>query len=236
MPLDALVPAVIAALFVLILLSRLRPRKVFLVRHGQTLLNAQHIRQGPEGGLSESGKAQAEIVGKYLRRFHIKCILSSPYERTRQTSEIIDKQLHVPIFYSPLFAERRNPTEVVGKHRDDPAVVKIIDQIDLAYHADDYRYSDEENFTDLKLRARKSLSLLARQGERNTAVVTHHVFLKVFLAYLLYRERLHASDFAKLAFFNFLDNATVTIVEYRPWLFLSKTRGWRVVSFNEQPT
>jgi broad specificity phosphatase PhoE len=62
--------------------------------------------------------------------------------------------------------------------------------MDLAYHEDDYRVLDEENFSDLKERARKCLSLFARQGARETVVVTHHVFLKMLVAYMLYRNKL----------------------------------------------
>ncbi len=222
-------------LLVVLTLYLMRPRRFYIVRHGETLLNAQHVRQGEEGGLSPEGREQADALGRALTRYHIKCILSSTYERTRETSTIINKHLNVPIIYSDLFVERRNPKEIIGKHRDDPAVKKIIDQMDLAYHDDDYRFSDEENFTDLKERARKCLALLARQSERNTVIVTHHVFLKVLLAYMLYRERLNAADFAKLAFFNFSDNATVTICEFHPWKIWNDTRGWAVISFNEKP-
>ncbi|MBU6388401.1 phosphoglycerate mutase family protein [Patescibacteria group bacterium] len=212
-----------------------RPRRFHLVRHGETVLNAQHIRQGEDGGLSEKGRAQAKAVGEYLKRFPIKHIISSTYPRAKETAAIINERLKVSITYSPLFVERRNPSEVVGKDRDDPGVVRIIDQIDLAYHEDDYRFSDEENFVDLKRRARKCLNLLARQGALETVVVTHHVFLKMLIAYLLYRERLHAADFVKLSFFNYSDNAGITVCEFHPWKFWNATMGWEVVSYNEQP-
>ncbi|MDO8593533.1 MAG: histidine phosphatase family protein, partial [bacterium] len=95
--------------------------------------------------------------------------------------------------------------------------------------------SDEENFIDLKKRARKCLNLLARQGARETVVVTHHVFLKMLVAYLLYRENLHAADFTKLSFFNVSDNAGITVCEFHPWKLFSPTRGWSVITYNEQP-
>lgn len=219
----------------LFLLYVMRPRRFYIVRHGETLLNAQHVRQGEEGALSEKGRAQADTLGQALTHYPIKCIISSTYERTRETTEILNTHLHVPVIYSGLFVERRNPTEIIGRHRDEPEVVRIVDQVDNAYHDDTYRYSDEENFVELKNRARKCLALLARQGERDTVIVTHHVFLKMLLAYLLYRENLHAADFAKLAFFNFSENATVTICAFHPWKIWNKTRGWEVISFNEQP-
>ncbi|MCX6786322.1 MAG: histidine phosphatase family protein [Candidatus Kaiserbacteria bacterium] len=211
----------------------MRPRRFYIVRHGETLLNASHIKQGAEGRLSELGKQQAGKVGTRLALLHIQEIIASPYERTRETTAIINKHLRVPISYSPLLVERRNPSEIIGKNRDDHTVVRIVDQMDLAYHEDEYRFSDEENFIDLRDRARKCLNLLARQGAHTTCVITHHVFLKMLLACMLYRERLHASDYAKLSFFNMVDNAGISICEYHPWLRFSRTCGWKVVSFNE---
>lgn len=230
-----LVPPFLTLVVVILVSFLMRTRRFYLVRHGETLLNALHIRQGEEGELSEKGREQAEKVGQYLHYFPIKRILSSTYPRAKETAKIIYAYLNVPILYSPIFAERRNPSEIVGKDTHDPEVIRIVDAIDLAYHEDDYRFSDEENFVDEKKRARKCLSLLARQGARETVVVTHHHFLKMLIAYLLYRERLHAADYVKLAFFNVSDNAGITVIEYHPWKMLSSNRGWKVVSFNEQP-
>lgn len=224
----------ITALVVIFIVFRMRPRRFYIVRHGETLMNAQHIKQGADGALSERGRRQAEKVGVYLKRFPIQRILSSPYPRAQETTGIIHAHLKVPIMYSPLLVERRNPSEIIGKDRDDPEVKKIVDHMDLAYHNDEYRFSDEENFMDLKKRARKCLNLLARQGAREMCVVTHHVFLKALIAYLLYRERLNAGDFIKLSFFNISDNAGITICEFHPWKMFSATRGWEVISYNEQ--
>ena len=217
------------------LIVLMRTRRFYIIRHGETVLNAEHIRQGEAGGLSENGRHQAEQVGRYLEHFPITRIISSTYPRARETAKIIRKHLKAPTIYSALLTERRNPSEIIGKHREDPEVVRIVDQMDLAYHDDTYRFSDEENFTDLKERARKCLTLLERQGARDTVVITHHVFLKMLIAYLLYREQLHATDFTKLAFFNVSDNVGITIIEFHPWKLLSPTRGWEVVSYNEQP-
>ncbi|MDP1707378.1 MAG: histidine phosphatase family protein [bacterium] len=212
-----------------------RPRRFYFVRHGETVLNERHIRQGEDGGLSGNGKYQAEIVGEYLKRFSIDRIISSTYPRAKETSEIVNKHLGVQIIYSALLAERRNPKEIIGKSTRDADVIKVVAQMDLSYHDDDYRFSDEENFTDLKKRARKCLSILALQGTNDTVVITHHVFLKMLVAYMLYRENLHAADFTKLTFFNASDNAGITVCEFHPLRFLSPTMGWEVVSYNEQP-
>lgn len=227
--------SLLVLLFVMLVLMNMRMRRFYFVRHGETLLNAQHVRQGEEGALSERGREQARRVAERLKNFSIERIISSSYPRAQETAQIIASELHIPITVSKLFAERRNPKEIIGKATSDPDVISIVDRIDLAYHADDYRYSDEENYTDLKKRARKCLALLSRQGAGETAIVTHHGFLKMCIAYMLYRENLHAGDFIKLSFFNVSDNAGITICEYNPWQMFSPTRGWRVVSYNEQP-
>ena len=225
----------LAALAVIGIVFLMRTRRFYFVRHGETILNEQHIRQGEEGGLSENGKRQAEAVGAYLKRFPIERIIASHYPRAKETAEIINKQLKVQITNSSLLAERRNPKEIIGRSTRDPDVIRIVDQMDNAYHEDEYRFSDEENFIDLKKRARKCLNLLARQGAQETVVITHHVFLKMLVAYMLHRERLHAADFTKLSFFNVSDNAGVTICEFNPLNIFSPTHGWRVVSYNDQP-
>lgn len=216
------------------ILLLMRPRRYYLVRHGETVLNQMHIKQDEDGSLSDSGKRQAEDVGIYLKRFNIKRIISSTYPRARETAEIINRHLKVSIVYSRLFVERRSPSEVVGKSVRDPKVTEIIDRTELSYHEDDYRYSDEENFIDLKTRARKALNLLARQGATETCIVTHRAFIKILIAYALYRERLHASDFVKLSFFNYNDNAGITICEFNPWKIFFARRGWKVISYNEK--
>jgi broad specificity phosphatase PhoE len=221
--------------FCVLVALRMRPRRFYFIRHGETILNAQHIRQGEEGELSETGREQARKVAQYFKKRRIKLIISSTYERAKETAEIIKTELQVPILYSKILVERRNPSEIIGKNRDLPEVAHIIDQMDLAYHPDEYRYSDEEIFIELKRRAQKCVDLLARQGLNGTVVITHHVFLKIFLAYLLYREDIHAKDFVKLSFFNISDNAAITICTFNPWKSFTKTRGWSIVSYNEQP-
>jgi broad specificity phosphatase PhoE len=225
----------VAVLLVALALLGVKRRRFYFLRHGETLLNAEHIRQGRDGALSPKGRAQAEQAGAYLSRFPITSIIASTYPRALETAEIIAKHVNVSVTPSELFIERRNPSEIIGKPTQDPDVVRIVDRIDLSFHEDDFRYSDEENFSDLKARARKCLALLSHQGSGDVAIVTHHAFLKMCLAYLLYRDDLHAADFVKLAFFNDSDNGCISICEYNPWKVFSKTRGWSIIAYNEEP-
>lgn len=223
----------VAALVAIALMIRsLRPKYYFFIRHGQTILNATRVRQSSEGGLTESGKGQAERMGQFLVPFRIRRLYVSPYERTRETAAIVNKYLRCPITYSQLLVERRNPKEIIGKSMDDPDVHRISDLVDMTYHDDDYRYSDEENFIDLRRRAAKALRYLRRRHGHRVGVVTHGNFLKMLLAYMLYRKDLHAPDWVKLSFFSPADNGGLTLCIYRPWRRFGRTRGWEILSYN----
>lgn len=210
-------------------------KKIYFIRHGETEFNAANVRQGPEGHLSERGKAQADTVGRRFIPFPIRVILSSPYERAKETTEIINRHLQKHVEYTELLMERKNPSEVVGRRGDDPEVMRIIDRIDNSFHEDNLRFSDEENFADLKARADKLLRFLARRPERNILCVTHKIFLTMVVARLLYRDELTAEVFAKSSYYNTMNNAGVTLCVYNPWRRWGKTRGWTLVSWNDEP-
>lgn len=208
-------------------------KTIYFVRHGETVLNAEHIRQGPEGPLSERGKQQAAETGKRLVGFPIDVMIASPFERTRQTAEIINSYLHKPLDYSELLRERKNPTEIIGKWYDDQEVRKIIDMIDKSFHESNFRYSDEENFEDLKLRAHQLLDFLEARPEKHILCVTHGIFLTMVIAYMQYREKLTSEAYAKLTFFNPANNAAITVCEFDPLDTSSPEHGWSLLAWND---
>lgn len=211
-----------------------RPKRIYFVRHGETLLNAAHIRQDEKGGLSEVGKQQAQETAIRLKKMHVQKFFCSPYERAQETATIIRTLVHKPIELTPLLVERKNPSEIIGKGYDDPEVVKIVSLIDGGYHDDTLRYSDEENFQDLKDRAKKLVAFLEEQRESVICCITHGMYLKMVLAYILHRENLHAPEYVKLSFFNKADNAGITLCRYSPLKRFNKTRGWEILAFSDE--
>lgn len=205
---------------------------IYFIRHGESLLNEQGIRQGREGGLSEKGKLQVEKTAEGLMREKIKfeVIISSPYERTVETANLIAKKLNMPVEYLELLAERKNPTEIVGKHKDSAEVRAITDRIDNSFHEDGLRYSDEENFTDLKDRARNLLKYIEERPEKNLLMVTHGIFLKMFVCFMLYGEKMKSSDYVRLSYESEMDNAGVTICSCTTYWF--KKPKWKLLLWN----
>jgi broad specificity phosphatase PhoE len=206
---------------------------IYFVRHGQTVMNAQGIKQGPEGSLSEKGKHQAlETAKKFPKhKGRAEIIISSPYVRAKETAEIIAAELSLPIVYCDFLVERKNPSEVIGRPVDDREVRNIVDRIENSFHDDAWRYSDEENFTDLKDRCQKLVRYLKSRPENKIIVVTHRAFLKIALAYMLRGEELTASALNTISFFNQLDNAGISLVQYIPHWF--KKDEWKLLVFND---
>ncbi|MEK7569391.1 MAG: histidine phosphatase family protein [Patescibacteria group bacterium] len=207
---------------------------IYFVRHGESELNRQGIRQGPGGALSELGQAQTKLAAKKFprKRGRPEIILSSPFERTRETAGIIAEELGLPIEFSELLVERRNPSEIVGHTEAEPETKKIVDLIDKSFHDDSWRYSDEENFTDLKVRARKLLEYIPKRKEKRILMVTHKIFLKMIVAYMLHGEKLTASVYNTLSFFNPIDNAGLTIVKYEAHWF--RPPEWKILVWNDE--
>jgi broad specificity phosphatase PhoE len=207
---------------------------IYFVRHGETELNAQGIRQGPEGHLSEKGRAQAmESAKKFPKhKGRPQVIVASPYERARETAEIIAKELNMDIEYSELLVERKNPSEIIGRFGQERDVKLIVDRIDKSFHEDNLRYSDEENFTDLKNRARKLLNYIKSRPEERMIMVTHSIFLKMVVSYMLYGDELNASEYNKLSYFNPIDNAGMTICQYIPHWFVKDE--WKIITWNDK--
>lgn len=232
---DEWFPIILVAALLLFLISRLRTKHFYFVRHGTTILNEAEVRQGPEGSLNDAGRVQADMVGFYLQQFHVQEICSSTYQRAKETAEAISERLkNAPITYSPLLVERKNPTEIIGKSSRDPDVAYVTGLMDQSFHDDDMRISDEENFADMKKRAEHALNFLEHRGLHEVCVVTHKVFLQMLIAYITAGKRLHAADYAKMSFFNPADNASITICSYSPWGRFTKSRGWKVLSYNEK--
>ena len=72
-------------------------KKVYFVRHGQTIENSKYIHQSSKATLSDLGIKQAEQLTKRLSQINIDLVITSTFKRTIQTTRIINKVLNNPI-------------------------------------------------------------------------------------------------------------------------------------------
>lgn len=216
-----------------VIYGRMGTKLIYFVRHGETEMNTQNIKQGQKGSLTKKGQEQVLATAKRFPKYkgRPQIIYSSPFERAKETAEIIAKELNLKIKYTDLLKERKNPSEIIGRWSGELEVKQIIDRIDKSYHADDLRISDEENFTDLKKRAEKLLGFISRRWQKRIIMVTHKIFLKMVVSYILYGDKLTASQYNNLSYFNPIDNAGMAICSYKHHWF--KKNEWKLLVWND---
>jgi broad specificity phosphatase PhoE len=80
-----------------------------VVRHGETKLNVQKAFVGTsDDNLTDRGRIQADMIGKYLLNegYKFDLVLVSPLKRAIETAKIIKKYLEFKIVKEPLLRER----------------------------------------------------------------------------------------------------------------------------------
>lgn len=79
---------------------------IYLVRHGQTDWNVIKKTQGQfDIPLNETGKIQADEAGRLLSTIKARKIISSDLTRTKQTAEIINRYLSLPLTFDSRLRE-----------------------------------------------------------------------------------------------------------------------------------
>ena len=91
--------------------------RVYIVRHGETMVNASNKLQGRiNSGLTEEGLKQCVELRKKFEDKKIDLIVSSPLDRCKQTAEILSNG-KIPVVYTEALLGRDHG-EFTGMHRD----------------------------------------------------------------------------------------------------------------------
>ena len=201
---------------------------IYFVRHGEGHHNANNLYSLPHFELTEKGKQEAKAAGGRLKHLPIQLLLVSSFTRTKQTAEIINHEIgDKPVVFSDLPVEVRRPSEIAGKRIDLPESMEIRKQLDENAHDPEWRYSDEENFHDLKKRAAEFLKHLEEYKEDHIAVISHSVFIKMAILIMIVGDELTPTMFNKSYYGMKLATSGLTICEF-------KNDSWSLVTWNDQ--
>lgn len=162
---------------------------VYFVRHGQSEANISPVFQSPDSRLTEKGKEQAAYIAERLSHLSFETLISSPWQRAKETSEIISEKVGKPAEWSELFRERVKPERLNGKSYKDPEADELWQRWEESLYTPGLRVEDGENFDDLLARADNALEFLLKRPEKVMVVVTHGYILRtIFARVLLGRE------------------------------------------------
>lgn len=158
---------------------------VYLIRHGESTGNAQRIHQTGETPLSPLGEIQAGKLAERLKAIHLDEIWSSPMVRARKTADFVNEYQKVEITEIDELKEIKRATALEGKRFDDPAVLKLKQQINMGTEVgpkDPYtKLEDGESLAEFRERMlvvmEKLIKKAASQPEDFTLCVTAHGFV-----------------------------------------------------------
>ena len=151
--------------------------KLYVVRHGETLENANDCLVGRlNSPLTEEGINQAKKVSEYFKDKNIDLIVSSPLDRCRQTSEIISNG-KIPIIYSDSLLGRDHG-EFTGKPKES------IDFDEYWNYNKNIQYEKAESVKDLFDRVAKLIEdIKEKYYDKKVIIVTHSGIMRVLYYY-----------------------------------------------------
>ena len=177
---------------------------IFLIRHGETPLNATRVLQWPDTHLSDRGEAQARAVGERLSTAPLSAVMASDYERAHATARAISAANGAPLEVRPELRER-NFGDLRGKS---------IVELSADPFAPGYAPPGGESWDEFHTRARQAWAevvIRAEQLEGDLAVVTHGLVLRSLCEYVLEMASDVTMDGVGFA------NTSLTHVDGPPW-------------------
>jgi len=170
-------------------------KHIYLIRHGETIANRTSVHQGPEEPLSELGQKQAHTAARVLKTKKFDTLLCSTYVRARQTAEIIGEELGLPFTQIESVVEFRRPNKLYRKSHFSLGSLMYISR--LFFHRENPNWNDDgaENMFSVRNRVADAKNELASIEGENIIVVSHAIFMDMFLTLACMEEKLTVRQF-----------------------------------------
>ncbi len=150
--------------------------KLYVVRHGETMENANNCLVGRiNSSLTIKGREQAKQVSNYFKDKKIDLIVSSPLDRCKETAQILSD--NIPIIYSDKLLGRDHG-EFTGKPRNS------INFDEYWNYNKNIQYEKAESVKDLYNRVATLIEeLKEKYKDKNIIIVTHSGIMRVLYYY-----------------------------------------------------
>lgn len=207
-------------------------KRVYFVRHGQTIANRTRTVQGPEDPLSEEGLRQVEKIAERASHIDFDVLYASDLKRAQQTAHAITARTGHDINPSSLFREIALPSSLIDLPRDSNEYRTFVAEAAEHYHAPEWRVEDGETFLEARERANKALALIAALDARSVLVVSHGHFIRLMLAQVIMQGRLEASEWREISKSFYMHNTGVSIIREQESTD-EHPYPWRLVTLND---
>ena len=174
--------------------------RVFLVRHGATVLSAEDRYAGSvDAPLSDEGRAQAQALGARLAGEPLAAVYASPMSRAQDTARAIVAGRSLEVATVPELRETDHG-HWEGKTREE---IRAADPDEYArWERDPFTFAPSNGETGLQVLGRALpafLAIVGRHSDRAVLVVSHKATIRLVVGELLgvelrgYRDRLDMS-------------------------------------------
>lgn len=197
--------------------------EIYLVRHGETSGNVARRHQADTTPLSARGREQAEHAGKIVKDYKPTHIITSTIVRSVETASIIGQLCNIVPDTQSAFIELNRPMSLHGYHHRS---LRSLWFYFLWYFG---LTKDGESYAALRTRFKEAKSVLAEYpADARVVVVTHSVFITLFVAHLCQDEKLSLFQAAR-SFLKILTmrNTHIEMVMFDP-VTKEGTCGWIV--------
>jgi probable phosphoglycerate mutase len=174
--------------------------RVFLVRHGATVLSAEDRYAGAvDAALSEEGRAQSRALGARLAGEPLAAVHASPMSRAQETARLIAEGRGIEVIAVPELRETDHG-HWEGKTREE--IKAGFPEEYARWERDPFTFAPSGGETGLQVLARALPALLAiveRHLDRSVLVVSHKATIRLVVGQMLgvelrgYRDRLDQS-------------------------------------------
>ncbi len=187
--------------------------RIFLIRHGATVLTAEDRFAGAtDVELSDEGREQARLLGERLKTEKVAAVYASPLGRTVETASIIAKPHGLEV-------QRRDGLREISHGRWEQMTRREVDEKypeeAAAWEEDPYTFAPDGGESGLAVTARALpvlLEIVRSHSDESAIIVSHKATIRLLLSSLLgfdprrYRDNLDQSP-AALNIVDFKDAA-----------------------------
>jgi len=166
--------------------------EITIIRHGETIWNAQQRIQGHRNSkLSENGIRQAGLVAKSLAKREFDVLISSDLERAAETAGIINKLLQLPLEYNKNMRERSFGI-VEGM-----TLAEMKEKFPREYRSykerePGFKFSGGESIEQLFNRVTSEIEAIARKFENKKVLIVSHGLVLETMMYKTFNIKLNS--------------------------------------------